>query len=565
MNSQDDRFQSVPTAFIGGRAAHRAVAMAAARKPPKKKLSTRFPCFPRLEPTPNRWVLEIGGRKSYRQRRRQTKRSRDGLKEMNPNSVVEATANSIAPEPAFKAVEKACKDALNLWPNANAAVLFGSRARGDYRDGSDWDIAFITSTEESLPCAALQEMSNFEAREGIRVQAQAISQEQFHEGADSLGNIAAPVAREGHIIAGHCQWPETESNPVLKSHEYINWRSGALARVASAAVNLATAIDSVRAGNFRSRLGDFVADTSDAAERFAKIVFRRLASGTGAAIPRRHQINEIETKLDRVLEHDAGPGGLWWRSDSGEEFRELLRMMNGHGEEDHQAGYSATPDADAIARAANRLITMASLATREVEELPDPGGLRQAAMEVACDSWVSILGSARRLRQSLREIDPNDFLFSATGSRLAQSASAAAKFGEEIAQTLEKLADDLYAEMAHEDRARVNPIIYVVGTRPNGKPLAIADNPEAIMDRADDISRSRLPRKDAGLELLGSSGFFQALRILGFTLEPLPRLFTESEAVELVKKQQGMDFDEIALRTALGNLLRGREIGPKRN
>lgn len=478
---------------------------------------------------------------------------------------VEATANSIVPKSAFKAVEKACKDTLVSWPNAKAAVLFGSRARGDHRDDSDWDIAFITSTEEALPCAALQNLNNLESCKGIRVQAQAIPQDRFHENANALGNIAAPITREGRIIAGHCQWPNTESNPVLKSHEYINWRSSALTRVASAAVNLATAIDSVRAGNFRSRLGDFVADSSDAAERFAKIVFGRLASGTGAAIPRRHQINEIVTKLDRVLEHDLGPGGKWWRSESGEEFRELLRMMNGHGEEDHQAGYAAMPDADAIARAANRLMTTASFATREVEELPDLGGLRQAAMEVACDSWASILGSARRLRQTLHGVDLNDSLFSAASSKLAQSASAAVSFGEEIVQALEKLADNLYAEMTPEDRAKVNPIIYVVGARPNGKPLAIADNPEAIMDRADDISRSRMPRKDAGFELFRSSGFIQALPILGFTLEPLPRLFTEAEAIELVKKQQNVGLDETALRTALDNLLRDRQTGPEPN
>ncbi len=83
---------------------------------------------------------------------------------MNPNSVVEATANSIVPEPAFKAIEKACKDALNSWPNAEAAVLFGSRARGDHRDDSDWDIAFITSTEESPPCAALQDLNGSSVR-----------------------------------------------------------------------------------------------------------------------------------------------------------------------------------------------------------------------------------------------------------------------------------------------------------------------------------------------------------------------------------------------------------------
>ena len=186
-------------------------------------------------------------------------------------------------------------------------------------------------------------------------------------------------------------------------------------------------------------------------------------------------------------------------------------------------------------------------------------------MEVACDSWATILGSARRLRQTLSDIDLNDSLFSAADSKLVQSASAAISFGEEIAQALEKLADNLYAEMAHEDRAKVNPIVYVVGTRPNGQPLAIADNPEAIMDRADDISRSRLPRKDAGLNLFGSSGFIQALRILGFTLKPQPRLFTEAEAIGLVKKQQCVGLDETALQTTLGNLLRERQIGPKPN
>ena len=485
---------------------------------------------------------------------------------MDSNSAVEANANSVVSEPAFSAIEKACKNALVSWPDAKAAVLFGSRARGDHHEDSDWDIAFITNTEESLPCAALQDLGNLEPDAGIHIQAQAISQDLFHDGADALGNIAAPVAREGRIIAGHCQWPKMENKPILRSHEYINWRSRAFARIASASVNLAMAINSVHAGNFRSRLGDFVAASSDAEECIAKIVFGRLASGTGALIPRRRQISEIATKLDRLLEQDAGSSGIWWRSESGEEFRALLRIMDVHGDKGHQAGYSVyAPDADAIARAANRLLTTASFATREVEELPDSGGLRQAAMEVACDSRAPILGSARRLRQTLREIDPNDSLFSAACSRLARSASAAGSFGEEIAQALEWLAGDLYAEMAPEDRAKVNPTVYVVGACPNGTPLAIADTPEAIMDRADSISRSRLPRKDAGLNLFGSSGFLQALRILGFTLEPLPRLFTEAEAIELVKNQKGVGLDETALQTALDNLIRERQVGPKPN
>ena len=124
---------------------------------------------------------------------------------MDSNSVVEASANSVASEPAFTAIEKACKNVLVSWPNAKAAVLFGSRARGDHHEDSDWDIAFITNTEESLPCAALQDLGNLEPDAGIHIQAQAISQERFHDGADALGNIARgphhcrtlPMAKNG--------------------------------------------------------------------------------------------------------------------------------------------------------------------------------------------------------------------------------------------------------------------------------------------------------------------------------------------------------------------------------
>ena len=47
--------------------------------------------------------------------------------------VVETSSISIVPEPARKAVEDACKKALILWPNAKAAILFGSRARRPLR------------------------------------------------------------------------------------------------------------------------------------------------------------------------------------------------------------------------------------------------------------------------------------------------------------------------------------------------------------------------------------------------------------------------------------------------
>ena len=360
---------------------------------------------------------------------------------------VEATAMAPAPEPACKAVVDFCKDALIKWSNAKAAILFGSRARGDHRDDSDWDLAFITDSEESLPSAVHRDLEELRARESIVVQGLALSQARFREGACSLGNIAAPIAREGQLIAGRCRWPELESEPILKPDEYLDWRSGAMIRIAFASDNLAKAIDIARTHSARTELGEFVAASSDAAERFSKVAFGKLASGTGVNIPRGHQVNEIVKALDRVLERSVGPNAAWWRSDRGRKVRDLLRMMNEHGHEDRQSGYAgSTINAEVIARAANRLVAAMSFAVLEVEELPDSEGLRQTAREVSGSYWTSIQESASRLRRVLQDLDPGNLTHASASSTFAESVSAAVSFAEEIAQALEKLAESLREE-----------------------------------------------------------------------------------------------------------------------
>ena len=45
----------------------------------------------------------------------------------------------------------AAEETLRRWPAAQAAVLFGSRARGEHRPDSDWDIAIITARSGPRP------------------------------------------------------------------------------------------------------------------------------------------------------------------------------------------------------------------------------------------------------------------------------------------------------------------------------------------------------------------------------------------------------------------------------
>ena len=73
--------------------------------------------------------------------------------------IPEKTANTFVPDSACSTVKERCENALSLWPNAKAAILYGSRARGNHRADSDWDIAFITRTKESLPKEVLRELN----------------------------------------------------------------------------------------------------------------------------------------------------------------------------------------------------------------------------------------------------------------------------------------------------------------------------------------------------------------------------------------------------------------------
>ena len=250
------------------------------------------------------------------------------------------------------------------------------------------------------------------------------------------------------------------------------------------------------------------------------------------------------------MEHDNGPCGIFWKSDPGSRFRELLRNMRVCGDKD-QVRWSPELilDADMISRAAKRLIAVATFAILEVEALPDPGGLRQTAKGLAAGHWASILKSARQLRRSLHDREPDASI----------STAAAASFGEAIALALEKLAGKLYEEMGPAHRAMVNPVIYAVGFRTDGRSLAIADDAESIMDRADEISGTRQQRDRAGWELANRDQFGQALSILGFVRAPKPKTFTKERAAEFVRNGKSQDPGETAMREALAKLLAERQ------
>ena len=62
----------------------------------------------------------------------------------------EAPSGVSSEDAGLAIIRNAAEATLAAWPEAEAAVLFGSRARGDYSHSSDWDIAFITGEGELI-------------------------------------------------------------------------------------------------------------------------------------------------------------------------------------------------------------------------------------------------------------------------------------------------------------------------------------------------------------------------------------------------------------------------------
>ena len=212
----------------------------------------------------------------------------------------------------------------------------GSRARGDHRADSDWDIAFITSTKESLPNEVLQDLNELGSSKKINVHDLAVPQNDFDGNANSLGNVVSSIARGGWWIAGHCQWTDTESELIMKPDVYKDRRAMALKQISSAVNNFAESIVNARTSSDRTAFKSFVKHTADAADFFAKIAFEKTASGTSKKYPYSRKVDDIVQAIDRKIEDFEEEKAKWWRCDRGREFRDPLRAMNGYGHDDHR-------------------------------------------------------------------------------------------------------------------------------------------------------------------------------------------------------------------------------------
>ena len=253
-------------------------------------------------------------------------------------------------EATLAEIRRAARTVLDAWPEARAAVLFGSRARGTHGPHSDWDIAFITAGDGDHCGAVPHRFPLRYAHLGNDVIDIAIPEKLVERKALCIGHVGRGIAVNGRILAGDWSRPKMDGAPAMDPERYRRSLYASLGRIevaigASADIERALGRDDIL-----ERVDRFVAATADAAERLAKAVLGRY----GIDAWHTHDLNELAGQA-----RQAGLGTL----------ADDVARMNGAARHDHLAGYHGA-DQDSLGRAIDRLPVILDLTRTELAALP---------------------------------------------------------------------------------------------------------------------------------------------------------------------------------------------------
>ena len=219
-------------------------------------------------------------------------------------------------------LRRAAGTALDAWPEAKAAVLFGSRARGDHRTDSDWDVAFITEGDGDR-CGTLPAHVPFPVDAIERdhdVSPLSIPEDLVFRKALCIGRVSRGVAADGRILAGKWMKPSVEGIPYMEASVYRTYMATSLEKIGNAAAVMARAGKSKIPDNILNQADIFTACTANAAEFLVKAMMGR----HGLDPQPKHSLDILAAQARK-----AGHSVL----------AERIRKMNGFTAKDHVARY----------------------------------------------------------------------------------------------------------------------------------------------------------------------------------------------------------------------------------
>ena len=285
----------------------------------------------------------------------------------------------------------ACQRTLDAWPEARAAVLFGSRARGTNRTDSDWDIVIVLDNKELTKAYPVgSDTPQVAALTSLRhVDTWVVGEDDLKARATTLGTLPYAVCRDGRLIAGHWKQPdfsELHKDYKMKPQDWQRRMEQVLTQMNISMLSIREIAIAEEWEWSHAFCNDLLRTSSNSAELLVKAVLER----RGVAADRTHDIAILASTF-----RNTKPEFL--------ELAEQLAALNGDSRRDHLALYDMGEITVPMAlKAITRLDRTLNLWTAEVtidpsdlefsdKMIPQANELARRAIHTCLDSWQNLL------------------------------------------------------------------------------------------------------------------------------------------------------------------------------
>ncbi len=262
----------------------------------------------------------------------------------------------------LEALRRACERSLEQWPAARAALLYGSRARGDFRPGSDWDVMLLTDDADYRDMPDRLPLRGFAAERNTEVNICVYSADRMRRRATLTGSFDRSVARDSVLLAGRWTRPELDRKDGMDIDGWRRHMGGALGKAEMAGDRFVRALNTIDLLAAFDAYVEFMACSADSAEFVAKAALMR----RGVTPRKIHDITALANQLQAERPGDAEATAL----------AEKLRRLNGDTKALHVAVYHGDVDLTDGVRAVCRIGLALGLWTDELAAALADGDLR---------------------------------------------------------------------------------------------------------------------------------------------------------------------------------------------
>ena len=338
----------------------------------------------------------------------------------------------------------ACRETLRQWPQARAAVLFGSRARGTAHPGQRPGMSQSCSRAASCATAPARHGRCFRDRNCQPICRRSTSglcrEEDLHRRSRTLGSLPYIVCRDGRVLAGKWNTPDPEQmeqEVAMNPEDWARRTELVVTKVDAASTQIGKIATS---GTWTGSGADCIILLQDSANA-AELLVRAAMERRGVPADRSHDIAELASQFAAERPDQTA-------------LAQRMAALNGESRAHHMAMYDfQPPEAPDVTGAVRRLGGTLDLWASEIETADDGmaaqlTGLARFAADRA-STWPDLV--CVQVQPKAEDSHPAQIAAEAALEGRAELAEAIASFRDRIRRVLEGPAPG-------EDQPSLSPV-----------------------------------------------------------------------------------------------------------